>query len=748
MSLRTTKSSIFRCSSCTNGLYRAVASLHLNLSEVPNLQSFLSSQQRAFASTFAGLSKGHHRKALKKAYEIDAKGKQLPWSARRQRKGPAPWERKSIRAQTLNRGHLDVERPDGAQYNLFSELDYTRDPMKVASIVRRGLMDGQEDQAIEITRALGRMGVRNAVCYNHVIDFYMERGEPKKAMDVYQDMKERACKPDSHTYTIVLRGLSRNAHKSTPKYDIVEKAMMVFSHLTAKKSGVQLLNIHTNALLFVCARAGNIDAVWKAAGMFEEQGKAAPDATTYTTILKALGSEGRPTDRRRRKSSEEDSLENETTGISSPKIEDAEGLWQDVILRWREGDLKLDETLINAMAYLYLDSKAKSDQEKIFKLVEETMNIRLDQRPGNRRVNTTDKHAGATSDNFTQSPGRTQSVTESSTSKRIAAAPDYVLPTQRTLSTLLTACLQLHIAPTATKIWDLLTSTSGPFKIQPDTANYIDYLRCLRIRHSSALALQLVEEMQEHHTPRSSTFKQPNSSVWSPSIFSLSLSTCKRDILNPHAHSNASSIVQIMTQVLPPGPKQIPTISNIKSYLDIGIGPAPISSSSSNNSTFPSKTPNQHRPTLETSIQSLHTTLTLTLPYIRSFFRIPSINAESLQSLCRDAISGCDRILNHPDLTKLLSSSSSSTTNETYQPPSSSSSSSSPSSSNKQSPSTRIQELQTFKSELARLEAKARDLNMSVTDNAMTVQNEDNKEIIKPKNHQSETREIPKERYC
>lgn len=97
-------------------------------------------------------------------------------------------------------------------------------------------------------------------------------------------MKKRAQFPDSYTYTILLRGLSINAHFS----GVLQKALSIYHSLSAPNSRVEPSIIHTNAALRVCARALDMDALWGVAAKIPETGAGAANATTYNTIINAI----------------------------------------------------------------------------------------------------------------------------------------------------------------------------------------------------------------------------------------------------------------------------------------------------------------------------------------------------------------------------------------------------------------------------------------------------------------------------
>ena len=440
-------------------------------------------------------------------------------------------------------------------------------------------------------------------------------------------MKERGCRPDSHTYTIVLRGLARNVDKSSKSFDVIEKAMTVYEHLVAKGSKVRLLNIHKNSLLHVCARARDMDALWKAAGRFEEEGEGAADAKTYTTIIKTLSESTEKSDKargvdRKPEAAEPEDDPRQDFKVSEDTVRDGEGIWVDIMSRWYKGDLEIDESMVTMMGRLYLRSPEKSDWEKVFKLAEETMGISL----ANEH-----KPKSSEADNVDSQPLGSRSRTPTSSS-----SPNMVVPGQKTLSLLISASSQLRLKKAAEGYWTLLTKDKS---VEPDLGNFMDYFRVLRHNRSSTEVATLLQKMKDD--PR----LRQQKGFWSPGIFSLAISTCKRDIWNRSSFHNATQIMDVMSEFLSPSPTSLqPTPSILKSYLELGIGPQ----SGSNDVDKPGQEPSrQRRPNLSTSANNLTQALTRILRYID---QVPS---EARVSIARDAVGACDRIITHQEASEL-----------------------------------------------------------------------------------------------
>jgi hypothetical protein len=185
-----------------------------------------------------------------------------------------------------------------------------------------------------------------------------------EAVLTIDQMKKRAQFPDSYTYTILLRGLSINAHHS----GVLAKALSVYHSLSAPNSRVEPSIIHTNAALRVCARAMDMDALWGVAGKIPEKGPQAANVVTYLTIINAV-----------RQNLLVDPPKGETEDEAAARRErgilEARRMWEDIIARWRNAELKIDEELVCAMGRLLLIGSRPRDWDDVLSLVEQTMDV-------------------------------------------------------------------------------------------------------------------------------------------------------------------------------------------------------------------------------------------------------------------------------------------------------------------------------------------------------------------------------------
>lgn len=180
-------------------------------------------------------------------------------------------------------------------------------------------------------------------------------------------MKKRGQTPDSYTYTLLLRGLVK--HKNYA--DVVGRALKIYHSMFADNSPVKPSIIHTNAALNVCAKAKDLDSLFGIAAKLPQQGPGAPDMYTFTTILDAV----------RNSTSQDGAIAlHETDEERSARLQLAvfqgRRMWGDILERWKNGHLAIDESLVCSMGRLLLLGSMEQDHDDILSLVEQTMNLK------------------------------------------------------------------------------------------------------------------------------------------------------------------------------------------------------------------------------------------------------------------------------------------------------------------------------------------------------------------------------------
>jgi hypothetical protein len=354
-------------------------------------------------------------------------------------------------------------------------------------------------------------------------------------------MKKRAQFPDAYTYSILLRGLSINAHDS----GALSKALSVYHSMFAPNARVEPSIMHTNAMLRVCSRCQDMDALWGVAAKIPESGPAAANTITYVTILNAI-----------RQSLLIDTPKGESEDQIAARVErgisEGRKIWYDVISRWRNADLVIGEELVCAMGRLLLIGSRPQDYDDVLSLVEQTMDIpRLVPRLGTRErteaglphlraphvaesLRLADDHLSPQKDQVRGD----EFVALSPSDVRRNNPLTYATPSNNTLSLIQEACQKVVAVKASKEYWDLLTDPQT-HAIVPDANNLNFRLRLLRQNRASSEAVSLLKGsfVAKGIAPSRGTFR-------------IAMSTCGRDKNNPKSLRNASEILGIMATVL------------------------------------------------------------------------------------------------------------------------------------------------------------------------------------------------------
>ena len=490
-----------------------------------------------------------------------------PWKKSAAADNQNKWERAALRQSSSSRdavghesanlmklGKKPLSMSDTDWNRRKQELRYLQDPLELAQFVRAEL----NKDKVEEMKQLVQMASHSMACvvsYNHIIDYYLSKSQVTRALKVYNDvrtprslacqganlvqMKKRSQFPDSYTYTILLRGLSINAHMRFE--GVLEKALSIYHSLFAPNSRVEPSIIHTNAVLRVCARALDMDALWGVAAQIPEKGPGAANATTYNTIINAIRQSillKAPSG----ESAEEAAIRKDHS------IMEARRLWDDIAGKWRNADLVIDEELVCSMGRLLLVGARPQDWDDVLSLIEQTMDVpRLVPRLGTAerkeagfaqlRAPSVPKDFRFADDHL--APGNSEPRGEEflpftdSLAKNLA----FVKPGNNTLSILQEACLKIAAPKAAQKYWDMLADTAV-YGIKPDLNNLNQQLRNLRQNRSSAAAAELVlrDIVGNGIKP-------------SPGTFRIAMSTCVRDKNNHNSLKHASQILHAMRDI-------------------------------------------------------------------------------------------------------------------------------------------------------------------------------------------------------
>lgn len=368
-------------------------------------------------------------------------------------------------------------------------------------------------------------------------------------------MKKRAQTPDAYTYTIIFRGCAEHPLPA----QALAKVITIYNSMLSEKSLIKPNTIHMNAVLKMCAKADDMDALFSITAHLPEKGVRSPNNLTYTIILNAI------------RMHTFNSLRGNLTEVQKRKVRqkanlDARLLWEDITKRWRQGDIMIDEELICTMGRILLLG-VEQDIDDILSLIEQTMNIpRQAPRLGSRDGPKIDpKHKGkskAGQDQSTEDMPPGNGPVDANQELSVAVTDPfktpvlvkkgtgfYPKPGQNTLSLLMSALLDLQLKEPATKYWNILTTQHA---VEPDADNYHGYLRILRIARASTETVKLL-------------LKIPKADM-EIKTFRIAMSTCLRDKNNQHAFSNAGKVLDLMQTAF-----RVPDIQVLYNYLDVAF---------------------------------------------------------------------------------------------------------------------------------------------------------------------------------
>ena len=426
---------------------------------------------------------------------------------------------------------------------LRTELKYLSDPLKLAEHVRYTLRCNKPDKALDLCR-LASKHQEVIVSWNHCVDWHMSQGRVDEAIKIYNEMKKRAQFPDSYTYTLLLRGLAKPKHPgAVVEQARVVKALSIYNSMSSPTSRVRPTIYHTNATLKVCSEALDMDSLWTVAATLPPKGRSAADHMTYAIILNALrhGAVGdTPTDAH---------LDQVATRRQDA-VNHGRRIWQEVIPKWRAGEVHVDEELICAMGRLLLISQRTQDWDDVFNLLRQTMNIERQIAP----IGSADRHTEhiprgipppmATEEPAEDADGYRDAPSTKAFSPVTPLPPDYsqpgrptqlayVTPTNPTLSMLIGTCKELRIPKVAIAYWNLITSPHGPYRVKADLHNYHAKFRLLDMNRSSARAIQVLKGMPPDIARTAATFR-------------IVMSCCVRDKNNHNVLQHARAVIDEM----------------------------------------------------------------------------------------------------------------------------------------------------------------------------------------------------------
>ncbi|KND92809.1 Pentatricopeptide repeat-containing protein 2, mitochondrial [Tolypocladium ophioglossoides CBS 100239] len=401
------------------------------------------------------------------------------------------------------------------------QLTYIDDPWKIAQHIEQTLAKDRFDEALLLTQKASK-DRQVVVAWNHLLGYQLEKQQLKTAIKLYNEMKKRGQLPNVQTFTVIFRGCARSQH---PKAAVAE-AVKHYNILLSDQR-LQPNSIHLNAVLNVCARAGDLDSMFLIADSVNDSTRA-PTAYTYTTILNALRHHGLQ---------EMKDLPQEQQAANMQKVVDrSKGLWTEVMEKWNQGRLVIDEELVCAMGRVLLAAPRREDKRDVLDLLQQTMRI----------PNLT--KAVPDSDPF-QDPDM-RNIAASGSSKPVARSKTvYAVPGRNTLALVLSTLASSKLTTVGIKYWNLMVRHYG---IVPDNDNWLRMFGMLKVAKASAHAAAILDIMPDEYVD--------------PKPYRIAMETCIRDNINPNAIQNSTTVLDSMANRLP-----VPDLHTLRLYLRVAL---------------------------------------------------------------------------------------------------------------------------------------------------------------------------------
>ena len=326
----------------------------------------------------------------------------------------------------------------------------------------------------------------------------------------------------------------------------------------AENARVKPTTLHANAALLVCSRASDLDALWGIVARMPDSGSGTPDGTTYTTILNAIRHHALTTTSQL---TDEDDVQR--AARYQKAIIDGRRVWDDVVAKWRAGEIIIDESLVCAMGRLLLLSTDRREWSDVFLLIRQSMNIPIPadslpkppthkNRPGSQDASmTTATLESEALDLSASEQSDSQFDSEVSTQKK--SHVPYARYSNNTLSLILEACLKMNAKRTATVYWRFFCDPDQ-HALVPDPANFHYYLSLLRLYRSDKEAAEL---LQSDTAEKSGALKVKKT-------YRAAMGVCFRNKKSPNALEHAEQILNLMCANLAE-----PEIVAVGQYVDL-----------------------------------------------------------------------------------------------------------------------------------------------------------------------------------
>ncbi|KAH7041010.1 uncharacterized protein B0I36DRAFT_311939 [Microdochium trichocladiopsis] len=408
------------------------------------------------------------------------------------------------------------------------------DPLRAAQHVAMLLSKDRLDDAQTFTRAASKYA-QLVVSWNHLIDYALKNQKLREALKLFQEMKKRAQVPNAQTFTILFRGFAQSQH---PKTAVSEAVKLYQSMLTRER--VQPNIIHLNAVLKVCAAAGDLESLFMIVETANDSMRS-PNGQTYTIILNGLRA---PLVGSRRQASADEQLRSAEEAATKEALQRAKTIWREVIDRWRAGAIVIDEALVCAMGRLLLLGD-RSDRKSIPELIEQTMQISV--KPQVEGLSPM-RPAGAAMPSGVPISKSVVALSQPQSKKTsLSSSMGFAHPGNNSLSLVLETLADTGETSASLRYWDAFVQGHG---VVPDAQNWIALLHAFSRGKNSTSAANALEKL-------------PAEMTQSKHVRAV-MKACLRDCLNQHAFANATRALNAMKTKL-----VLPDLTAMQTYLRV-----------------------------------------------------------------------------------------------------------------------------------------------------------------------------------
>ncbi|KAG0265261.1 hypothetical protein BG011_005132 [Mortierella polycephala] len=349
---------------------------------------------------------------------------------------------------------------------LSKKITLPKDPYLLSEKVLKFARSGKLDDAITLVMEAPKSR-QNEVVWNQLIQESSKVGKSTQSWRLLNEMKKRGFEPSDRTFTILLNSLAINS--SSP--NSISRAMELYKQMQDSEDTPPTL-VHTNALLKVCSRKPDYEALQQVYNDMPKTGSNAPDVVTFNILINSFARMG-----------------------GDRGFKSAWKVWEDFLEAKikRPDQVELDQKLVDAILLACREAVSSTYIKRGYPLIESLYGL---------SVSPSSSQPG---------PSKTSSASERAIlpSKSLGLGAilrkDSIHP--RTVELLLSICSKLRDHDKAQQYMDLIRSTYPDFKPDPQLLSSLMHLQITTKQYETAIATwDEIDALGLQHTPN--TFKQ------------------------------------------------------------------------------------------------------------------------------------------------------------------------------------------------------------------------------------------------